>query len=101
MRGLPVGVTVAIALIVGALTVAAAHAEEPDTPQGEALAELVFAGAAPGSAGGHGSTSTRRSGLSRLVGSFLFYRRVPCRASGRASLRVRTTATRDRSSGRP
>lgn len=45
MRGLLVGVTVAVALIVGALTVAPAHAEEPDTPQGEALAELVFAGA--------------------------------------------------------
>lgn len=45
MRGLLVGVTVAVALIVGALTVAPAHAEEPDTPQGEALAELVLAGA--------------------------------------------------------
>jgi hypothetical protein len=40
-----VGVTVAVALIAGALTVIPAHAEEPDTSGGEALAELVFAGA--------------------------------------------------------
>jgi len=45
MRGLLVGVTVAFALIVGALSAAPAHADEPNTLQGEALAELVFAGA--------------------------------------------------------
>ena len=45
MRGLLVGVTVAAVLIVGALAAAPAHAEGPDTLEGEALAELVFAGA--------------------------------------------------------
>jgi len=45
MRGLLVGVTVAAALIVGVLAAAPAHADEPDSLQGEALAELVFAGA--------------------------------------------------------
>ncbi len=45
MRGLLVGVTVAAALIVGVLTVATVHAEGPDANEGEALAELVFAGA--------------------------------------------------------
>ncbi|MDO8612264.1 MAG: hypothetical protein Q7R32_05500 [Dehalococcoidia bacterium] len=45
MRGLLVGVTVAVALIVGPLAVAPAHAEGPDTTEGEAHAELVFAGA--------------------------------------------------------
>ncbi len=45
MRGLLVGVTVAVALTIGALTISAVHADEPDGPGGEALAELVFAGA--------------------------------------------------------
>lgn len=38
MRGLLVGVTVAVALIVGVLVVALVHAEGPKTTEGEALA---------------------------------------------------------------
>jgi hypothetical protein len=45
MRGLLVGTTVAIALVVGLLAVRPVHAEEPDTTDRQALAELVFAGA--------------------------------------------------------
>jgi len=45
MRGLLVGATVAVALIVGALATAPARAEGPETSHGDALAELVFAGA--------------------------------------------------------
>ncbi|MDP2674605.1 MAG: hypothetical protein Q8Q00_06840 [Dehalococcoidia bacterium] len=45
MRGLLVGVTVAVALIVGVLVAAPVHAGGPETTEGEALAELVFAGA--------------------------------------------------------
>ncbi|MFQ5880069.1 MAG: hypothetical protein ACE5IZ_07860, partial [Dehalococcoidia bacterium] len=45
MRGLLVGVTIAVALIVGVLAAAPVHAEGPETTEGEALAELVFAGA--------------------------------------------------------
>ncbi len=43
MRGLLIGTTVAVALLVGVLASSAAHAEGPDT--GRAFAELVFAGA--------------------------------------------------------
>jgi len=43
MRGLLLGTTVAVALIVGALAAGPAHAEGPDTSR--AFAELVFAGA--------------------------------------------------------
>lgn len=45
MRGLLVGTTVAVALVVGVLAVAPVHAEKPDTTDRQALAELVFAGA--------------------------------------------------------
>jgi len=45
MRGLLVGVTVAVALIVGLLMAAPVHAGGPEPHEGEALAELVFAGA--------------------------------------------------------
>jgi len=43
MRGLLIGTTVAIALVVGVLATAPAHADEPDASR--AFAELVFAGA--------------------------------------------------------
>ncbi|MFQ5880595.1 MAG: hypothetical protein ACE5IZ_10535, partial [Dehalococcoidia bacterium] len=74
MRGLLVGVTVAVALIVGVLAAAPVHAEEPDTTEGEALAELVFAGAplSPQRATALTSTasaqsSTTASGLSSSI----------------------------------
>ena len=45
MRDLLVGVTVPIALIVGALAVASVHAKGPETTEGGALVELVVASA--------------------------------------------------------
>jgi len=45
MRGLLVGVSVAVALTIGALAISPVHADEPDAPGGEALAELALAGA--------------------------------------------------------
>jgi hypothetical protein len=45
MRGLVVGTTVAVALVVGLLCVVPDHFEGPDTTDLQALAELVFAGA--------------------------------------------------------
>jgi len=55
MRGLLIGTTVAVALVVGVLATAPAHADEPDT--GRAFAELVFAGAPLAAPSGTASTS--------------------------------------------
>jgi len=76
MRGLLVGTTVAVALVVGTLAVAPAHAEEPDTTDRQALAELVFAGAplaaqsvgAPASAA-HATASAPAPALPSSIGS--------------------------------
>jgi len=45
MRGLLLGATVVLALIVATLAATAAHAEGPETAESEALTELVLAGA--------------------------------------------------------
>lgn len=45
MRGLLVGTTVVVALFAGLLAFRPVHAEEPDTTDSHALAEIVFAGA--------------------------------------------------------
>jgi hypothetical protein len=45
MRGLLLGATVVLALIVAMLAVTSAHAEGPETAENEALTELVLAGA--------------------------------------------------------
>ncbi len=55
MRGLLIGTTVGVALVVGVLASSPAHADEPDT--GGAFAELVFAGAPLAAQSGTASTS--------------------------------------------
>lgn len=45
MRGLLIGTTVAIAFVTAALVATPAHAQSPTGPEGDALTELVFAGA--------------------------------------------------------
>lgn len=62
MRGLLIGTTVAVALVVGALAAGPAHADEPDT--GRAFAELVFAGAPLAARSSAASTSTATTQVS-------------------------------------
>jgi hypothetical protein len=62
MRGLLIGTTVAVPLVVGVLAAAPAHADEPDA--GRAFAELVFAGAPLAAQSGTAPTSAVTSQVS-------------------------------------
>jgi hypothetical protein len=66
MRGLLLGATVVLALIVAMLAATSAHAEGPETPESEALTELMLAGA-PLAVESLSAAST--SGLPNSVGS--------------------------------
>ena len=69
MRGLLIGTTVAVALVVGVLAAAGpAHADEPDT--GRAFAELVFAGAPLAAQSSTASTSSVTTQVSSSAPSY-------------------------------
>jgi hypothetical protein len=72
MRGLLVGTTVAVALVVGMLATPV-HAEDPDTTDRQALTELVFAGAplAPQPVKTPSSAATASGGAAALPSSII------------------------------
>lgn len=67
MRGLFVGTTVTVALVVGLVVASPAHADEPDT--GRAFAELVFAGAPLAAQSSTASTSALTTQVSSPASS--------------------------------